>query len=484
MRKNVPGEQRFFESQILNSCGFESQSLRSFGYMLRSFLSFAVIVLLLAALFVMPPSVEARRCGEKPPESLLSLYRNSTAIYVSRFDRIDDFAVIEDEKEYSVVDIRKHFNVSTTLKGEARKFVVVEEQEYRSKEIQSEEPESEEQLPAETETPETDVETETGDEEFFGPPKLEPGDEVLVFVKNGETEGSVVLTDYRDGVKKLDPEAMAAYVQRIKELNSIFASQKIDDAEIVAWLVRATEDPITRWEGAYELNSAFEMFERKEKRAAIVKEKTDRGEKLEDWEIESEEGGEGDEAEVDTSKYARLLTDGQKQRLLNVLLEQKPADDGSEGEIKLRKMSEGDRILLELVARWGDDRLAVFLLEQLKANPDVPYLNSQLMEKIALVLDDKMVKDLAERYGSIYYEDNEEITDDDVEIAVNQKDDTNEPELPEAGEPAKAADGDTESREPKVKRKTYGELRAELMSAFVLRSEQVVADPERQLAAK
>lgn len=452
--------------------------------MLRSFVSFAAIMLLLAATFVMPPTAEARRCGEKPPETLLSLYRNSTGIYVSRFDRVEDFAVIEDEKEYSVVDIRKHFSVSGTLKGEARKFVVVEEQEYRSKDIQPEEPESEEQLPAETETPETDADTETEEEEYFGPPRLEPGDEVLIFVKNGETEGSVVLTDYRDAVKKLNPEAMAAYEHRVKELNGIFGSGKVDDAEIVSWLVRTAEDPITRWEGAYELNTAFETFEWKEKRAAIVKEKTARGEKLEDWEIEPEEGSEGDETEIDTSAYARLLTDGQKQRLLNVLLEQMPAKDGAEGEGKLRKMSEGDRILLELVARWGDDRLAVFLLEQLKANPDVPYLNSQLMEKIALVLDDQRVKDLAERYGRIYYEDSEEITDDDAEAVVMEKTDTDTPEIPETGEPAKEADADIESEGSKVKRKTYGELRAELMSAFVLQSEQVLADPERQLAAK
>jgi hypothetical protein len=291
--------------------------------MVRSFFSAAAIAFLLTANLLMPITASARRCPEEPPKTLLGLFRSSEAIYVARFDRVDQETVVEDEADYSIVETKQRFDISSTLKGETRKFVVLSNREYRSKT-------AEEPGDAEYEEFEGIYDGETAN---LGDVKA--GDPVMLFLtfdeERDETEEAevraperskdLVLTDYRKAVKKLSDDDMAIYEARIRELGSIFAGEKVNDSEIVAWLVRCIEDPATRWEGAFELLQSFQELEWRDRLKKEREERIAKGEDV-DEEVALDEGSADEHGKpVDTTQYARLLTSSQKDRLTRIALE-------------------------------------------------------------------------------------------------------------------------------------------------------------------
>lgn len=439
--------------------------------MFRFLTGLASILVLLSATLFFPLNASARRCGEEPPKTLLSLYRKSTAIHIATFDRTDDQAVTEDDEHYSVVEVKHRFTVSSTIKGQTVKFVGISDTEYRSKNAD--------------ETTE-DTESEQGftdpqlDGLAYGIGELKPGDMVMLFVKSGETEDSTVLTDYRGSAKKLSPERLAAFEKAIKELNGIFSGETVSDQAIVDWLVNTARDPLTRWEGAYELLSAVQNKEWRQAFENSIKEKLARGEQLEEWEkldADKEEGEEhSDSANI---KYADLLSKAQKQELVNVLLDSIAKQNDAEGRedepTKAGQLSEGDRVLIELATRWGDDRLAVMMLDRLRNNADEAYETSQMMEKVAVMLKNEQLTKLASRYSNIFYMEDDEIIDNET-IEANKEDDLDQDvvEIEESTEVEKVE---------KVKM-TYGQLRTDLLGKFLEKADIVISDPERQLAVK
>lgn len=440
--------------------------------MFRSLLGFASIMLLLTATLVMPPDANARRCGEEPPKTLLSLYRKSTAIHIATFDRTDDFAVTDDDESYSIIEVRHRFTISSTLKGEPAKFVSISDTEYRSKNPENDETTDEHGEGSEGGEGFTDPQYESI---AYGVGELKSGDQVMLFVKAGETPDQIVLTDFRGSAKKLSPERMAAFEKAVGELNGIFSAEKVSDKTIVDWLVRTAQDPLTRWEGAYELLSAVQTREWRQEMEKNIKEKVARGEKLEEWEtLDAETADEdGEDDGIGNMKYADLLTDSQKQDLVNVLLDsmakQNDAEAKEDEPVKAGQMGEGDRILLELAGRWGDDRLAVIMIDRLRINSDEAYETSQLMDKVAVMLKDDQMTNLASRYSNIFYMDADEAIDNDT-VEANKEDET---------EDAVTKEGETEKA-----RITYGQLRTELLSKFMARADLVLNDPVRQVAAR
>jgi hypothetical protein len=171
--------------------------------MFKTLLSVCSIVVLLLPTLLLP--ARATACPVKMPETLLSLYRNSDAIYVARFAKVDDHEILENTDDRTVVNIRKHFDVSSTLKGEPQKLVVLDERDYRYKpspadaEAEAETAEGEESGADAEEPAAGDVEDEDEDEEDeddrYSRPTLEPGDLILLFVKKDEETGSIELTD-------------------------------------------------------------------------------------------------------------------------------------------------------------------------------------------------------------------------------------------------------------------------------------------------
>ncbi len=444
--------------------------------MFRSYLSAAAIFILLFSTLFLPTNVSARsRCPVKMPETLLSLYQNSDAIHIATFDKKTDGEIIEDTADYTSLGIKKHFSISSTLKGESRKFFVLEDSEYRYKNTETTPAEAEES--EEVEDPEASIE-------------LKPGDTLLLFLKKGDESDEPTLTDYRDGTKKLSMEHIGVYEARIKELNSIFGAKKIDEAKIVEWLIRCAEDPVTRWEGTFELLGSFQNAEWVEQAAKERKERIERGEPVEEEPSESETSNEeGEEAEgpsknVDTNSFAKLLDVNQKQALANILLDR--TAPVSEDEDKVETEIRGDDELIELVKRFGDPRLVGFLLDQLRANSDEPYAVGQAMKRISEILDDKETEALAEKYSEIAYEDDadeatvkanveEAVPDDEADEAETKTEKTDDEGDKDTPDVAEEETDESERAVDKPKKITYKEMRHDIVQKFLKRCEIVIA---------
>lgn len=436
--------------------------------MFRSLLSVFGAAVLLFPTLIFSPNAFAGRCPVREPSTLLSLYRRSDAIYVARYEKTEEAAVREDSADYKVITLKKHFSVSSTLKGESQKLFSYEDEEYRFKNAD--------------ETPAEETEEVDDEEEYVDDRRLAPGDQVLIFLSKHDGE-TLRLTDTRDGIKKLSDEKLASYELRVRELNTIFATPKVNNDDIVAWLIRCIEDPATRWEGAYELNRAFQTKEWREARAEAAKLKSaedkNGGVAADGIQIEVVELEIGD---ADTSIYANLLTQSQKDVLSNIVLSIGMESRQLESKIE-SKLDHGDVALIDLVKRWGDSRLAVFLLDQVRNGGD-PYTTSDHMDVIAELLKDEELASLASKFEEIYHEpdddsveptESEEEPESGEELDESDAADTEELETAEESEETPIEEEKTDSQSEKVAQKTFKELRAEILAKFVERAEKVIA---------
>lgn len=444
--------------------------------MFRSLLSLAAITAVLATTLVLPTETQARRCPVEIPETLLSLYRGSDVIVIATFDRTED-GEAEKTEHYTRVKTKSYYSVATTLKGEQQKMLVLEEEDYRYEpEEKTDEPVLE--VPDVVTTSDNEVVLEM--DESAESNEVEPGDTVLMFLKKGEEDeekgvkkANLVPVGYRDGIKKMSGDVLRTYEHRINQLNVIFNSAGNRDAAIVNWLIDVTEDPITRWEGAFELLQAFqelEWAEEEAKREAEAKKEpaeaaaeSDEAEEVaevaesEEGEIEEEEG-----SSMDRQRYARLITDGHKQALLNILLSSVPAKNDDE---KPAIASRGDQALMQLVRNWGDARLAGFLLDQLRAGAGDAYYKYQLMSTIAETLHDEKLTAIAEEYGDRLYESDDTVVEADTPDEPTSEVVTGEPTTEEPGENEPKESHETGNKEAKPQ--TFGTRRAELLTKFI-----------------
>ncbi len=426
--------------------------------MFRSVTTFLLAIAVLAATLISPAETHARRCGEKDPETLLTLYKRSGAIYLATYDRTENGGVKEDNENYLITRELLHFSVTTAFKGEVQKSVVLEEDNYEYKG-------DTEEVSDEPETVDGHTETEAADEEEYeyGRPKLKEGDTVLLFLRTSKEEGSegkFESVDYRDGIRRIKSEDRFSYETRLNELNVIFNSAGDRDAAIVSWLISAIEDPVTRWDGAFELLMGFSTLEWANE---LAKEnegtKEDEGESevvAEEYEMEEWERAE-QEIYSDRQRYAKLVTDTQKQGLLNLMLNRMPAA-AETGEEITKSMSEGDNTLLELVKRWGDRRLASALLDQLTMGAGTTYYRYQMMEIVAKSLSDKDLESIVEDYGNHLYMEDNEVIEDKSEGTVDEN------EIPE-----------TDAGEDDRPKPTYGERRAEALAKFISAAQILLA---------
>ena len=474
--------------------------------MLRSLLAACSILVLLTSTILFPTPGQA--CPVKLPETLLSLYRNSDAIYVARYDKTVDHQITEDTDQRTVVATRQHFDIFRALKGENRKLFVLEDTDYRYKIV---EPDTEQEEPQEDE--EADA--------LFRRPQLQPGDTLLLFLRVDEKDKTKLqLTDYRDAIKKMSSERLAAYEARIADLNSIFSGKKVDDAAVLDWLIKCTQDPLTRWEGAYELQRAYDRMEweervKEEEKAnanaiqysdtATSGEYFDPIDKDQDVEIRTDEGqetaagdgepsirvalnGEAGEGWVNFANYARMLTDSHKQILTNTLLDS-VKETRTNNKNTIGKMTAGDQALLDLVANWGDQRLAKFLLEKIQLAGDDTYVISQWMSTLARVLKDGDLDKIAQDYSDAYYqEDDEEVEGPETEEAEDSEDSA-EAVAEDEGETTETVEvtvdessAETEAEGPK--KMTYKELRAQLLAQFLAQSSIAIANADAKQIAK
>lgn len=453
--------------------------------MFRTIISLTTIVSLLTAMLLSPSAAFARRCPAEEPETLLSLYRSSELIVIATFDKIEDVAVVETEESYTAVKTKSSYTVNSTLKGGDRKFLVLEETDYRYTIQESAE------VPAETndavelvEAPEVDMDTGMPVDE-----RVEPGDTVMMFLmEGGEDQPGLRPVGYGEGIKELYGDKLRAYEARVNELNVIFRSPEVPHAAIADWLVSVTEDPLTRWEGAFELLKSFEELEWSEEMLKESAEASDENADAAGSETseESEDGTADTESEMPESDLsisrqmvARSITDGQKQILLYLLMNSMVAAPDGENSVALQH---ADDVLLQLVQRWGDSRLAAVLLDQLRADAGEMYYKYQLMETIARSLGDPDLKRIAEDYSDRMWEDDNKVyeverqTDQSAEVAATEG---TEPPPSNASEPADGAEAVQPDNGPVSEgadaKQTFGQRRAELLVKFIAAGDLLVA---------
>lgn len=458
---------------------------------------------LLAPAFIISRTASATTCPVKMPETLLSLYRASDAIYVGRYRGAEDGGVTRDDDEYTQIEIKKQYDISSVLKGKAVKTLTLIDVDLRYK-GKNEGFETVEQVDAAQTVPETTIEDLEDLEEAVSR-ELKPGDDALLFLRNDEDSKRLELTDYRDGLKKLPREDIAVYEARIKELTSIFAAEKPSMEKITDWLVRCAEDEATRWEGTYELERSFDALEYKTRREAERKEKIAKGETVEDEEEYFNEGLETGR----TTIFASLLNGYQKQTLTGILLNSEfaasPKRSGEAGFVR------GDSELMSLVTRWADSRIAGVLINRLRSGAYAPRENSDLMDRIASMLTDDQMTAIAGKFSNIYYEEDERrVNDEDIAdfeemTAVEDETGTDEAEAPETtaagdvpeGETAQQTPENTAGAEPaaedpanKVDAETaegstltYRQFRDMLIAKFLQRADEVMANPDTSIRA-
>ena len=231
------------------------------------------------------------------------------------------------------------------------------------------------------------------------PIKLEPGDRALVLIQHRESEEGKRLdgyesTDRDNSIKKLDDAALAIYRQRLEELTAIYRRGKPEPAELVEWLVRCVEEPATREEGVPTLSESLFLLTVQRERENEAKSKSveaeesageSEDEKEADEEGSTEQSSDDDVTERDreTAKLAAALTQDHKNRLANTLF-------------GIAELSEDDLELVRLVEELGDERLAPYLVTQLRRAADAaPSFAESIAWIIAQIINDEDLKRLA-----------------------------------------------------------------------------------------
>jgi hypothetical protein len=210
----------------------------------------------------------------------------------------------------------------------------------------------------------------------------------------GKPRGGYVIDDTMYGLKKLAGGDLKSYLDRIAELSQISVEHGPVNAAITEWLVRCVEDPVTRWEGAYELIRS----------GGSDSDEADRDKPAEsnDQPSEAADGRTSDEVKSESQPdFAALLTVEQRMRLMNALF-------------TTEQIQNRDFELIELAQRFKEPRLAPFLIEQLRrleANP--PRFAARLIDAVMSALEDKSIAALAEEYqdNATYLDQNNDETE-------------------------------------------------------------------------
>jgi len=352
-------------------------------YFQRAFAS-AVIFVLLCSVCILPENVSAKRCGAEIPDSLSTLYLESDLVVVASIKSEKVLKVIDEYEYGKYLDVEKSLEISDTLKGRDLDSVTFNISEFQSK------------------NPENTAEYSEEGEVY---PKV--GDKGLFFLtKNAETN-FYELADYSSGMKKLKDAELDVYEKRIKELKQIVATKKNQLPKLVEWLVRLTEEPITRTEGIIDLEGSFRALE-----YAVEEEQAEPAEAKDNVSTKEPILLDKNFRADNTPEIAKLLTDSQKQRLSNVFLLSinehliKLNDVGSEEEIA------PDYELIGLTKHWDKTYLAMTSFAFLQ-NTDSSNGRrvSYLMSVVALFLDDEKLYEISGNYASALSEDENALTE-------------------------------------------------------------------------
>jgi hypothetical protein len=364
---------------------------------MKILVSVILLAVYLAPGFVLPAQAAPGASPVKYQATLLSLYRRSDTILVGRYDRKEDAEITRVEENYSVINTKTSFDISSSLKGETVKFLAINDEEFRYRLSSEENGEPGKEVAFVEDSGSLDRAAEP-----------EPGDTVLLFLKRSDDGKTFEPADYRDGIKKVSSAELSVYTDRIKELNSIFSAKAVSPAAVTSWLVRCTENTATRWDGAYELLQAFRRLDWQQKRRARI--------------VEASATIDDNDPIFDTAKYAEALTGEQKAALANIVLGLDPRPTGTAGSIS--ELPKGDRELIALVKRCGGSVVSAPIVESIRTRAFSASENSHLMRTVAEILDDKAARDLAHRYTELSFESGGQSTPDVSDARIRFADET------------------------------------------------------------
>lgn len=308
-------------------------------------------------------AVSTKAAPVRARATLLSLYLRSDAIMIGRFDKKEDSGSNRVGDGFTVVTTKTFFDISTVIKGEPHKFVVIEDEEFRYQ-VQK--------APGTSRDAVFSVGSDPSD--IDNTPK--PGDTVLLFLKSDGD--SLILADEHDGIRKISPTDQSIYADRIKELTSIFEKGEAEPSKIAAWLVRCAEQRSTRWDGTHELMQGFRHLEWRQQKDSNSYERID-----------------PTVSYVQGADAANALNNELKNALTQILV----SSDFSVVS-KSSELSDGDRELIALVKRWDPKTAANFLLSQLKSGAYTANENAGMMYKISELIGDSRSAELTRTYAN------------------------------------------------------------------------------------
>lgn len=191
------------------------------------------------------------------------------------------------------------------------------------------------------------------------PARYRPNTQVLAFLKRLEATSNYETCSLSYGAKQLRPVALKRYAERITELQAV--EQTTDSSERLRkeldWIVACAVDPITRWEGAYELcpTSADGEF----------------------WEAAT------------APDWTSMLRNDQREQLRDALL-------------RSSKMDDGDSCLERLLAKDSDPRLQAWLVGILRQlvldSPGDRNSINDVLQRIAMRDKRESVRALVDEY--------------------------------------------------------------------------------------
>ena len=193
------------------------------------------------------------------------------------------------------------------------------------------------------------------------PPHYAEGEQVLAFLYSSKEEAGYYTAGLSWGAKNLPWPAIQSYADRVRELLEIERlDPTLQQAQLLEWLVRCTENPATRWEGAYELARDPQFLHYDEK--------------------------------IPPPNFASMLSAEQKNRLANALY----------GSLEI---GPGEMSLIDLLERWENPYLMGFIFNHLKAIKDDPssYEIGHLMTLVARAAGSEAGLKLAERFRDVYF---------------------------------------------------------------------------------
>ncbi len=358
----------------------------------RSFAASAAIFILLFSAFILPETVSARakKCPERIPDSLLTLYLKSDLVVAASL-KSNKVLITTDENEYGAYhDVEKILDVDKTFKGQKSDLATYKTSEYQPKN--------------------SDASMEVSEEDEYS---FKIGDKALFFlVKNAES-GYYELADYSSAMKRLSNADLSLYEKRLKELKSILGKNKDQHARLAEWFVRLIEEPATREEGVRDLLASFTLSDYED----------DYGEMVEDTEENAKENVEQsadkkraaidkDFRTANAPEIAAALTDAQKARISNELFASLRNDLARIDNAENEEYISSDYDLISLVSRWDKQNFAMNLFANLQSADGANLRKiSYLMNAVAYFLEDENLYRIASEYEYAITQDENEKTE-------------------------------------------------------------------------